>query len=222
MTGRRALAVVLAACGWIGLSLPLRASQDAIVLQWQPSGAPADVVKGVEMGAAEAQQTATLLGRTVRLEPRAARPFASIVSDAGGVSLEAGESCTFRLSPTPAERRTALSNWTQRSGKSGDFAIALWDASLEQFGASDLNERFTRRFHEPMTEGAWLGWVAVKAAVEAALRAQGSACDTLRGLQFDGHKGAALAFTNGVLRQPLYVVEHGPAGNRVVAEIRDR
>jgi hypothetical protein len=71
-----------------------------------------------------------------------------------------------------------------------------------------------------MTEGAWAGWAAVKAIVEAGLRAQGSSpCADLGALRFDAHKGALLTFRDGALRQPTYVVERTPAGGRVVAEL---
>jgi len=53
---------------------PLHAAAEAIVLVWQPSGAPADVDDGVHLGLSEAQQTAKLLGRDVRLEAAAALP----------------------------------------------------------------------------------------------------------------------------------------------------
>ena len=61
----------------------------------------------------------------------------------------------------------------------------------------------------PMTADAWCGWVAVKAIVEAALRAQSLApadvADALRVLRFDGHKGQPLYFDEAQrLVQPTY------------------
>lgn len=96
----------------------------------------------------------------------------------------------------------------------GDAAwVAEWHASLVKFGASDLNERFTRAFHAPMTPQAWCAWVAVKAVVEAALRAAAAddACRALAALRFDGHKGVPLGFREEDLVQPLCLVvrEHG-------------
>jgi len=210
---RRSL--LLAVCAGIAGIPPLHAASDAIVLVWAPAGAPPDVSNGVALGAAEAQQTAALLGRTVQLESDAGRPFATIVSAANGVSLRAA-GCTFQLSPSAEAKADILARWKQENARNGEYRIAVWHASLKQFGGSDLNERYTRRFHEPMTEGAWLGWVAVKAAVESALRDSAPACAAIGRLQFDGHKGAALSFRNGVLQQPLYVVE----GDQVIAEIR--
>lgn len=208
----------------IGLLVPalaVQAAAAAIVLAWQPAGAPADVNEGVQMGVAEAQQTAKLLGRDVRLEPHAPRAFATIAFTADGLSLRSG-GCTFELAPSAKERASLLADWTKRNGKGGDYRIAVWHSTLKQFGGVDLNERFMRRFHEPMTEGAWLGWVAVKAAVEAALRGSGAPCAAIRAIEFDGHKGALLSFRNGVLQQPLYVIESDADGGKVVAQVRER
>jgi hypothetical protein len=222
MMGTRVLAtVLLSSLALFVRAAPVRGAADAVVLVWQSSGAPADVNDGVRMGASEAQQTAKLLGRDVRLEPRAARPFAAIVQDSRGVSLESGH-CTFKLAPSAAERAAILSDWKQRNGRDGDYRVAVWHSSLKQFGGVDLNERFTRQFHAPMTEGGWLGWVAVKAAVEAALRSNAPACAAIRDIQFDGHKGALLSFRNGVLQQPLYVIENAGGAEKVVGQVPEK
>ena len=50
-----------------------------------------------------------------------------------------------------------------------------------------------------MDSAAWHGWMAVKVAFEVAMRAD----DDLLALQFDGHKGTSLYFSeNGHLVQP--------------------
>lgn len=221
MPAFRFAATVVSTFALLGTGTTIRAATSPIVLVWHSSGAPADVHDGVKMSIAEAQQTAKLLGREVRLETEAAHPFATIEADARGVSLTSG-SCTFQLAPSEAERASLLSDWKKRSGKNGDYRIVVWHSSLKQFGGVDLNERFTRQFHAPMTEGAWLGWVAVKSAVEAALRANGPACAAIRDIQFDGHKGALLSFKNGVLQQPLYVIEKTVDGEKVVGQVPER
>jgi len=213
--------VVAALVAFVPGAARVHAEAGAIVLVWQPNGAPVDLNDGVRLGVSEAQQTAKLLGRDIRLEATAAHPFATIVQESNGVGLKAA-GCEFRLAPSPAERASLLAAWKTRSAQNGDYRIAVWHSSLKQFGGADLNERFTRQFHTPMTEGAWLGWVAVKAALEAALRADGPACAAIRGIQFDGHKGALLSFAKGVLQQPLYVVESDGAGGKVVGEVPDR
>ena len=73
-----------------------------------------------------------------------------------------------------------------------------------------------------MTAPAWLGWVAVKASVEAALRSEAPLdCETLARGRFDGHKGRALTFDRATreLIQPVYVVAGANGQERVVGEI---
>lgn len=104
----------------------------------------------------------------------------------------------------------------------------LWHASLDRFGADQLNQRYARRFGRPMDSDAWAGWFAVKVLAEAALRAHATTLAALSqaltdsAARFDGHKGAPLFFDarSGVLSQPLYVVARDSTGaERVVREI---
>jgi ABC-type branched-subunit amino acid transport system substrate-binding protein len=106
--------------------------------------------------------------------------------------------------------------------------VELWHASLDRFGAEQLNQRFERRFGSAMDSDAWAGWIAMKILAESALRARGQTPSALaRALadskaRFDGHKGRSLAFdpTTGVLVQPLYVVARDSTGTEhVVAEL---
>jgi hypothetical protein len=93
-------------------------------------------------------------------------------------------------------------------------SVALWSASLERFGASQLNARYRGMFGADMDGGAWAGWFAIKTVAEAALRARST--DPAKMLlyleapstQFDGHKGWPLIFRRAdhQLRQPLYIV----------------
>lgn len=106
-----------------------------------------------------------------------------------------------------------------------DSAV-LWDASLERYGASQINARYRDKYRVPMDAGAWAGWVAVKIAAEAALRARSSRAPAIRSYletpstSFDGHKGWPLGFRSGdhQLRQPLYVLMHPMTGG---AKVRD-
>jgi hypothetical protein len=92
--------------------------------------------------------------------------------------------------------------------------VTAWHPSLERYGAGQVNDRFRARFRAPMDEGAWAGWIAVKAAWEAAARAGTADGAALRArllaeeTRIDGHKGRPLSFRpwDGQLRQPLYVV----------------
>ncbi len=105
-----------------------------------------------------------------------------------------------------------------------------WDSSLQAYGADQLNQRFALRFARPMDGRAWCGWAAVKALVEAALRARprtpAELAAALVRTGFDGHKGQSLAFRadDHVLQQPAYVVGRLPADGtgapRVVAEVQ--
>jgi hypothetical protein len=89
----------------------------------------------------------------------------------------------------------------------GEAWGAEWHASLSRFGARELNARFAARFDRPMDSRSWLGWMAVRASVEAALRGSGDLRAGLALLRLDGHKGTALRFdADGFLRQPLLVV----------------
>ena len=100
----------------------------------------------------------------------------------------------------------------------------LWAGTLERYGASQINNRFRARYQTPMDGGAWAGWVAVKIAAEAALRAHSVKAGAILSYletpstTFDGHKGWPLSFRSWdhQLRQPLYVASRassagGPA-----------
>ena len=158
--------------------------------------------RGFELGVAEMTQTASLLDATLSMSDEW-KPFTvgqilgreMSVSHAGVpvVHLTANRSwgpseqrCRFRVEPSPG--------------------AVTWQPSTVRYGASELNERYVKRFKQPMTSEAWNAWFAVKAIVESALRAPEGAdlCDALAGARFDGHKGASLSFdpTTGVLRHP--------------------
>jgi hypothetical protein len=120
----------------------------------------------------------------------------------------------------PADRRArALSE----HGRGVRLLVDEWHASLQRFGAVELNQRYERRTHEAMDGDAWAGWFAAKAATEAALRLDRPDRAGLIGPtapSFDGHKGAPLRFdSSGVLRQPLYIIEAGDTRSRVIREV---
>ena len=47
---------------------------------------------------------------------------------------------------------------------------SAWDAIAERYGAPQVNHRFERNAHRPMTDGDWAAWVAVRSVVEAITR----------------------------------------------------
>jgi len=110
------------------------------------------------------------------------------------------------VTSSPAFRQQALGRYKDRK----DLRVVDWHSGLMKFGAEELNVRFRRRFGQPMDERSWHGWVAVKCAVELALRYPGgdprARIDDLR---LDGHKGMMLSFDprDRHLVQPVYVVD---------------
>lgn len=122
----------------------------------------------------------------------------------------------------PVERRAAIES--ERLPEAGPGAtVEEWHASLERFGARQLNERYRRITGQGMDSESWAGWVAIKIAAELLLRLPAVPSAGLRersGPTFDGHKGVPLRFDDsGVLSQPMYVVN--PAATPpVVREIR--
>lgn len=132
--------------------------------------------------------------------------------ETGGPCFRVGLDAATRASllaaePTEADAREVayLSGFATRD------EIVLWHGALTRYGATQLNERFTRRFGTGMDEHAWAAWISVKILAEAVLRARPDAAGGLADwlldgrARFDGHKGAPLAFhAGGHLIQPLY------------------
>ena len=128
---------------------------------------------------------------------------------------------TFHIAASDAMRRDAFAE-AGLSASEGE--VLLWHASLERYGAGQLNARFVARLSTPMDSDAWAGWVAVKIAAETCFRAKScSAPELLDGLEratarFDGHKGRPLSFRlrDHQLRQPLYVVRPGEPSSEII------
>jgi hypothetical protein len=225
---------LLAATG--GLVL-LRQARWSIVADGTITG---EMRKGAELGIAEAGQMARLLGQSIELvadSPGATGSVAGFITrtrDPEGhvtpvVTLEPGASrhaCVFSVAASEARKAAALQQWASTEAGPGDRAgltVLEWHPSLKRFGASEVNERFVAQHGTPMTSAAWLGWIAVKALAEAAMRreAPAEACDGFRRLRFDGHKGVPLRFDPDTreLRQPLYIVERTATGEKVLGEV---
>jgi ABC transporter substrate binding protein (PQQ-dependent alcohol dehydrogenase system) len=98
------------------------------------------------------------------------------------------------------------------------YRAALWEATLDAYGARELNARFAGRWGQPMDPPAWSAYQAVKIAFEAAL-----ACGSSDGADlahhlladdvvFDVHKGIGVSFRpwDHQLRQTLYLVKINP------------
>jgi hypothetical protein len=170
--------------------------------------------RGARLGFEEARRVAELLHVEISSGPTS--DFALI----GLLPPKAATKAVFLAAATPAQssglawdvtsspafRRQALDRFKDRK----DLHVADWHSGLMKFGAEELNVRFRRRFNQPMDERSWHGWVAVKCAVELALRYPGgSPRDKIRDLRLDGHKGMMLRFDpqDHHLVQPVYVVD---------------
>lgn len=89
--------------------------------------------------------------------------------------------------------------WSVASPLVGYCPQTDWHHALPTPGAKALNARFERQTGMRMDAAAWHGWMAVKVAFEVAMRAD----DDLLAMQFDGHKGTPVYFSeNGHLVQP--------------------
>ena len=197
----------------LALTLGPRAAPPTDILVALAGTPSPEHLRGLEFGEIEMAQTARLLGFSLRRVP---------ADTAGAYGLVAADDA----GPPPAGRPVIrLSGGDARENRCqfgieapGTDGAVLWHASLERFGASELNERFARRYDAPMTPEAWAGWAAMKALVESALRRRGDEdpCSALARLRFDGHKGRPLFFApdTGLLVQPTYLVKDG----RVIGE----
>lgn len=165
---------------------------------------------GIELGVAEASQTAELLGVKISSSPTFTKSTVGMI--VGGLLIQDTPVPVVHLGAGRAHADPPCQFRIQ--GAAGDVT---WHATLNRYGASEVNERFTKRFKRPMTSEAWNGWFAVKALVETSLRVADTAklCDAVARGRFDGHKGVPLSFDpeTRILRQPLYTI--GPDGRAI-------
>jgi ABC transporter substrate binding protein (PQQ-dependent alcohol dehydrogenase system) len=100
----------------------------------------------------------------------------------------------------------------------GDAGLSAqaWAPRFERYGAPQLERRFSRAVHRPMTGSDWAAYIAAKALLQAALeQATGpNAAQVLKALSrpdftLDGFKGVRLGFRAGdrQLRQPLLLTD---------------
>jgi len=94
--------------------------------------------------------------------------------------------------------------------------IVLWETTLTEGLAGELNDRYTSRFAEPTDPSAWAGNAGVhilyEALVESGSREAGPLTEAMETGSFELGKGQPLAFSAGThqLQQPLYVIEVDP------------
>lgn len=176
---------------------------------------------GVELGLHDAQQASTML-RVSLVVHRGGAGLGSgsgqhvliIVAERDDESMGVGAApCATRVY-TCALRQRRADDWSVAS-RPVPFTAGPrrpdWHPALVTPPAAQLSARFADRFGVPMTEPAWRGWMAAKAAFEMALRAGAGEDDPLV-LRLDGHKGQPLRFSeDGHLVQPTCRVVAGRA-----------
>jgi len=225
-----------------------------VVLVVDDTTARRSLVRGATLGAEEASHTGALFGTalTLRVETRASfdsalRAAAAGPSGSASLYLVAGDSSLCALvaqqggstatpvldtgcpatSGPPVPAVYSLDARTPAAAATDSTHVELWHPSLERFGAEQLNARFRRRFAAAMDSDAWMGWFAMKIALDLALHAHSASSAAL--LQqladphaaFDGQKGRPLRFDAAThrLSQPLYRVAGSGDSSHVVAEV---
>lgn len=116
--------------------------------------------------------------------------------------------------PSARMQADAVAQWQKKHPEAKVEAWA-WHPDFVKFAARDLNNRFRKRFQQPMDSDAWAGWAALKMTSETVARTQSAEPKQIltylrEEMEFDGQKGIPHTFRdNGQLRQPLLMVEGG-------------
>jgi hypothetical protein len=155
-----------------------------------------DVLRGARMSLDEAKRAALLLGwqLTATETDVTHGGFETASGVVAAVSPIAGlEHLHVPVLNTLANEQSAASNiW--------HLGEQEWDATLEKFGAGQLNARFHAAYNVPMTAMAWAGWFAVKVLWESAARTRSARASDIQAFlaspraHFDGHRGTPLRF----------------------------
>lgn len=225
-----------------------------VVLVLDDSSAHRSLMRGAVLGAEEAEHTGALFGTplTLRVVTRAAfdsarsgttgwtprGPSVYVVAGDSVVCSEVAQRSGATATPVldagcpaasgaPAPTVFSLDARDGSAVASDSTHLALWHSSLERFGAEQLNERFRRRFNAAMDSEAWVGWFAMKVALDLALHAHSATSTALLHqladphATFDGQKGRPLRFdaTTHRLIQPLYRIVGSGDSERVVTEV---
>lgn len=194
------------------------AARSAALFGWTVELSVAEAFPGGELsealGGASAGAHAIIVGGSEALcahaRARAHRVTQPVLTVACASDAIRGVACgraMFHVSPSASMRAGALA-----MAASPRTRVVEWDSTLERFGAGQVNDRFRARFGRGAGEEAWAAWLAVKALMEAAIRAGSTDPERLSARlaasTFDGHKGLPLTFRewDGQLRQPLYLV----------------
>jgi hypothetical protein len=190
----------------------VQVSTGAIVIRIAGEASP-DLRRGVEFGIAEMTHTAGLMRRQVILASDSSSEATAVIVATASAPIPAGETVVrIHVNPLPSGAESCEFSVAAPDSKT-DRSVAAWHPALSKYGASELNERFDRKYISGMSDAAYLGWVAVKALVEAELRRKPDEdyCRVVATLRFDGHKGRQLFFdpATRTLSQPLYFIKDG-------------
>jgi ABC-type branched-subunit amino acid transport system substrate-binding protein len=152
---------------------------------------------------ANADLVVLLVDAERQLEMLAALEAAGLGSIVAGFPYPAAQTRAFYLASRQAAPRLG-----------SDHRASAWEATLDAYGAREINARFLQRFGEPMEPSAWATYQAVKVVFEAATLG-GTATPEgvmayMAGPQgvFDVWKGIGVTFRSWdrQLRQSLYLV----------------
>lgn len=179
---------------------------------------------GVELGlddvarVAQAQQTSVVVHRTTDAaapadssSTMAVQVVVTLEDDRHPVHGTTSSGPRIYTCPLVEWRPDAWSVASPLSARRGPVSSLDWHPTLDTPEAIALTTRFARRTGVPMDEAAWRGWMAVKVAVDVALRAEAGE-DDLLALRVDGHKGVPLRFSeDGHLIQPACAMVNGRA-----------
>jgi cytochrome c oxidase assembly factor CtaG len=182
-----------------------------------------DVQLGMTFGETEARATLQLLRRPLAITRKEDDVRPDVVIAGANARLAGRQARTPVLVLGTARPGAGPCEFFLVPGSARGGRALLWDASLERFGAGQLNERFVRAHNVPMNSDHWLGWFAVKVAVETAVKpAGGDRCGLAQTLRFDGHKGTPLTFdtSSRELLQPVYARARAADGAPVLQEVR--
>lgn len=121
--------------------------------------------------------------------------------------------------PYPAaQTRTFFAASVSAAPRAGvGYRATSWEATLDAYGARELNARFAARWGQPMDPPAWAAYQAVKILYEAALAAGTEGSALVEYLEsplavFDVWKGIGVTFRpwDHQLRQSLFLVKIDP------------
>lgn len=175
-----------------------------------PDAAVADSIRALDARIASSAGVTPLLGGAELRLPGAVENVGGVHLAVAVVGDDAATLSKLLPAAAPGEVIDLLST-LDHAPHAQSLAAVSWLPGLVRFGAAQLNDRHRARFGgDGMRSAGWLGWFAVKALGESALRARSAEPRLLRqrllAARFDGHKGTPLSFSPAQrLMHPLYV-----------------